>query len=94
MLARKGDHQTELLVSASELTVYLLDGGKPHNTKGVSINGVVQEGGKNTTINFAEQGGKRFVAKLLAPPGKGAIVVLTGKDDHGDSISARYVVNQ
>ena len=94
MLAGKGDHQTELLVNASELTVYLLDGGKPHDTKGVSIKGVIQQGGKNTTISFAEQGGKRFVAKLPAPLGKGAIVVLTGKDDHGDAISARYVINQ
>ena len=55
MLAGKGDHQTELLVSANDLTVYLLDNGKPHDTKGVSIKGVVQQGGKNTTIAFAEE---------------------------------------
>jgi hypothetical protein len=33
---------------------------------------------------------KRLVAKLAAPLGKGAIVVLTGKDHHGDAVSARY----
>lgn len=93
MLAGKRDHQTELVVSASELTVYLQDGGKPHDTKGVSIKGVIQQSGKNTSISFGEQGG-RFVAKLPAPLAKGAIVVLTDKDDHGDSISARYVINQ
>lgn len=93
MLAGKGDHQTELLVTVSELTVYLLDGGKPHDTKGVSIRGVIQQSGKNTNISFGEQSG-RFVAKLPTPLAKGAIVVLTGKDDHGDAISARYVINQ
>jgi hypothetical protein len=93
MLAGKSDHQTELLVSTTELTVYLLDGGKPHDTKGVSIKGVVQQAGKNTNIAFTGQGGNRFVAKLPTPLEKGAIVVLTGRDDHGDSISARYAIN-
>ena len=40
-----------------------------------------------------EGNGKKMVGKLPAPVGKGAIVVLTGKDDHGDVISARYVLN-
>jgi hypothetical protein len=34
-----------------------------------------------------------MVGRLAAPLAKGAIVVLTGKDDHGDVISARYVLN-
>ena len=34
-----------------------------------------------------------MVGKLAAPLGKGAIVVLTGKDHHGDVVNARYVLN-
>jgi maltose-binding protein MalE len=93
LLAGKGSHQTELLVSSTELTVYILHDGKTDDTDGVAIRAVVQEGGKTTTIDFANQNGKRLVAKLAAPLGKGAIVVLTGKDHHGDAITARYVVN-
>ena len=93
MLAGKGTHQTELVVSSTELTVYILHDGKTDDTNGVTIRAVVQEGGKTTTINFINQNGKRLVAKLAAPLGKGAILVLTGKDHHGDPITARYVVN-
>src|SRR5262245_9850875 len=93
LLVGKGSHQTELVVSPTELTVYILHDGKTDNTNGVTIRAVVQEGGKTTTINFVNENGKRLVAKLAGPLGKGAIVVLTGKDHHGDAITARYVVN-
>jgi hypothetical protein len=93
LVAGTGAHQTELVVSPTELTVYLLEDGKPHESKGTSLRAVVQEGGKNTTINFVDADGKRLVAKLAAPLGKGAIVVLTGKDHHGDQFNARYVLN-
>ena len=53
---------------------------------------MVQEGGKTTTINLVDEEGKRLVGKLAAPLGKGAIVVLTGKDHHGDQFNARYVI--
>ena len=76
----------------TELTVYILDHGKAHDTKGVKIRAVIQEGGKTTNVDLAADDGKKLVGKLAAPLGKGAIVVLTGKDDHGDVISARYVV--
>ena len=51
----------------------------------------MQQGGKTTTIDFGDDG-KKLVAKLPAPLDKGAIVVLTGKDHHGDQLSARYVI--
>lgn len=88
-----GAHQTELVVSGSELTVYLLEDGKGHDAKGAKLRAVVQEGGKTTTVNFVDQNGKRLIAKLAVPLGKGAIVVLTGKDHHGDQFNARYVIN-
>ena len=91
LMAGKGSHQTELVLSPGEVSVYILDNGKVHDTKGVKIKAVIQEGGKTTSVDLAEDG-KRLVGKLAAPVGKGAVVVLTGKDDHGDVISARYVV--
>ena len=93
LLAGKEGHQTELVVSATELSVYIIDHGKVHETKGVKIRAVVQDAGNTTNINFAAADGKKMVGKLAAPLGKGAIIVLTGKDDHGDVISARYVLN-
>jgi hypothetical protein len=36
--------------------------------------------------------GKRLVGKLGTPFEKGAIVVISGKDHHGDNLSARYVI--
>jgi hypothetical protein len=93
LLAGKGDHQTELLVSPTELTVYILDHGKVHDTKGVKVRAVIQQAGKTTSVDLVAADGKKLVGKLPAPIGKGAIVVLTGKDEHGDVISARYVLN-
>lgn len=91
LVAGKGGHQTELVLSPAEVTVYILDHGKAHDTKGVKVKAVIQESGKTTSVDLASDG-KRLVGKLAAPVGKGAIVVLSGKDDHGDVISARYVV--
>jgi hypothetical protein len=93
LIAGKAGHETELVVGATELTVYLLDHGKPHPVKGVSMRGVVQQAGANTTVTFEAAADNRMIARLAAPLAKGAIVVLTGKDDHGDAISSRYVVN-
>ncbi len=92
MLGGKAGHQTELVVSPSELTVYMIDGGKPHSTKGSSLKAVVQEGGKSKTVQLVDVENKKFVGKLDAPLGKGAIVVISGKDDHGDAVSVRYTI--
>lgn len=92
LVAGTGSHKTELVVTPTELTVFMLKDGKAHDSKGASLRAVVQQGGKTTAINFADQDGKRLVAKLAAPLDKGAIVVLSGKDDHGDPLNARYVI--
>lgn len=54
---------------------------------------MVQDGGKTSNIDLVDADGKKMVGKLSAPLGKGAVVALTGKNDHGDVISARYVLN-
>ena len=87
-----GGHQTELVINPTELTVYLLENGKPHDSKGSSMRAVIQQSGKTATVSFVDQQGKKLVAKLPAPLDKGAIVVLTGKDHHGDRFNARYVI--
>jgi cytochrome c-type biogenesis protein CcmE len=92
LVAGTGHHKTELIVSATDLTVYLLEDGKPHEAKGSTMRAVIQHAGKTTTVDFADQDGKKLVAKLPAPLEKGAIVVLTGKDHHGDRFNARYVI--
>jgi cytochrome c-type biogenesis protein CcmE len=92
LVAGAGHHKTELIVSPTDLTVYLLEDGKAHEAKGTTMRAVIQQAGKTTTLNFADQDGKKLTAKLPAPLEKGAIVVLTGKDHHGDQFNARYVI--
>jgi hypothetical protein len=92
LLSGTKGHQTELIVSSSELTVFLLDDGKPHESKGTKMRAVIQQAGKTTTLNFVDHKGEKLVAKLSAPLENGAIVVLTGKDHHGDQINTRYVI--
>jgi hypothetical protein len=92
MLAGKGGHETELVVTPTELTIYIIDHGKPHSAKGVSLRAIIQQRGKSTTVPLANVDGKKLVGKLASPLGAGAIVVVTGKDDHGDVLSARYTI--
>ncbi|HEX6000530.1 MAG TPA: hypothetical protein VFZ16_14225 [Hyphomicrobiaceae bacterium] len=92
MVAGAGHHKAELVVSPTELSVHLLEDGKPHDSKGTTLRAVIQQSGKTTTIDLADQDGKKLTAKLPAPLEKGAIVVLSGKDDHGDRFTARYVI--
>jgi len=92
LLAGKEGHETELVVTPTELTVYIIDHGKVHSTKGVSLRAIIQQGGKSTTVPLADVGNTKLVGKLDAPLAAGAIVVITGKDDHGDVLSARYTI--
>ena len=91
--APSGGHQAELVLSPTEVTVYILENGKVHDTAGAKMRIVIQQSGKTTTVDLADQQGKRLTGKLDAPIEKGAIVVVTGRDKHGDVISARYVIN-
>ena len=92
LLGGTGAHKTELVMSPTQLTVYLLEDGEVHESKGSTFRAVVQQGGKTKTINLTDEQGKRLVGELDAPLEKGAVVVLTGKDSHGDSFNARYVI--
>lgn len=85
-------HETELVVTPTDLTVYLLENGKAESTKGASLKAVVQNGGSTSAVELADSGNTKFVGKLAAPLGAGAVVVLTGKDEHGHAITSRYVL--
>lgn len=92
MLAGKAGHELELVVTPTELTVYVIDHGKVHSSKGVSLRAIVQQGGKSTSVSLVDVESKKLVGKLGAPIDSGAIVVVTGKDDHGDALTARYTI--
>lgn len=92
MLAGKAGHELELVVSPTELTIYIIESGKVHGTKGVSLRAVIQQSAKSATVSLTDVENKKLVGKLDAPLGSGAIVVVTGKDDHGDALTARYTV--
>ena len=53
---------------------------------------VIQQAGKTTTINLVDQRRQEAGRQAAGAAGKGAIVVLTGKDHHGDQFNARYVI--
>lgn len=91
-LAGEAGHETELVLSATELSVYFIDDGKPHSAKGASAKAIIQQGGKATQVELKNVGDAKLAGALTAPVEKGAIVVLSGKDDHGHAISARYVI--
>jgi maltose-binding protein MalE len=92
LVAGKDGHDIELVATAGELTLYVLDEGKVQSTKGTTVKAVVQHAGRSMTIELKDVDNKKLVGKLDAPLGNGAIVVLTGKDGHGHAITARYVL--
>lgn len=92
MMMGKDGHETELIVSPTELTVYIHEHGKPEDLKGAKFRAVIQQGGKNNTVTFVVDG-KKLVAKLAAPLGKGAIVVVSGTGGDNHIISSRYVID-
>jgi hypothetical protein len=92
LLAGKGGHDIELVVAPAEITIYVVADGEAHSTKGLALRAIVQSAGKSATIELVDSGGEKLVGKLAAPLAKGDIVVVTGKDDHGDAVSARYSI--
>jgi hypothetical protein len=91
-LYEKGEHGVEVVVGANDLAVYVLHDGKNSPTQGYALKAIAQQGGKSTAIALKDVEGKRFVGALAAPLDKGAIVVITGKDEHGSAVSVRHVV--
>jgi hypothetical protein len=92
LVGGSGDHQVELVASPTELAVYLLDDGKPSPVQGSTIRAVVQDGGRTINVALAVSAPTRLTGRLEAPLAKGARVVISGRDGHGHSVSARFVI--
>lgn len=92
MVGGPADHQVELVVAPAEISVYLLHDGKVSTVEGSAVRAVVQDGGRTTNVALAASGPNRLVGRLEAPLASGARVVISGRDNHNHSISARFVV--
>lgn len=92
MVAGSADHQVELVVAPSEISVYLLDDGKVTSVQGANVRAVVQDAGRTINVALSASGPNRLAGRLEAPLAKGARVVISGRDGHNHSVSARFVV--
>lgn len=92
MVAGSADHQVELVVAPTEISIYLLDDGKVTAVQGANVRAVVQDAGRTITVALAANGPNRLAGRLEAPLTKGARVVISGRDGHNHSVSARFVV--
>lgn len=92
MIGGTGDHQVELVIAPAEISVFLIDDGKVTPVQGATIRAVVQEGGRTINVALSPNGTTRLTGRLEAPLAKGARVVITGRDGHNHSVSARFVV--
>ena len=86
-------HEVELVVSGTDISVYMLDHGKISPVTNVKLRLVVQQGGKTTNHDLAMAAPNRLAVQLPDPLVPGAIIVVSGRDDHGHTLSARFTIN-
>ncbi len=92
MIAGAAGHEVELVVAGPDISVYVLDDGKVSPVGKAKLRLIVQQGGKTTNHDLSPAAPNRLAVKLAEPLVKGAIVVVSGKDDHGDNVSARFTI--
>jgi hypothetical protein len=92
MIGGSADHQVELVIAPAEISVYLLDDGKVTPVQGANVRAVVQDAGRTINVALAASGPNRLIGRLEAPLAKGARIVISGRDSHNHSVSARFVV--
>lgn len=86
------DHHLELTAGAGELTLYLMDAAHaPVSSKGASGRVVVLDGSKQSSLTLEARDPDKLTAKLEAPLGPGARVVVTAKLADGRSLVGRFV---
>lgn len=86
-----GHHDAELVISPTELTLYLTSHGKALAPADNAIKAIIQEGEKKTELPLAvAPEGDKVVGRLAQPLAPGAVIVLTGKLS-GHALSARFV---
>ena len=85
-------HHVEFTVKDKQIVLFLSDGNsKPIASKGASGRVVIQDGGKQLTVDLAPAEPNLMSAKLEAPLAAGAKVVVSAKLSDGHDIQARFV---
>lgn len=92
MVGGSNGHEVELVISGAEASVYVLDDGKVVAVGKAQLRMVVQSGGKTTNPSLTLAEPNRLAAKFPEPLPKGSIVVITGRDDHGHTLTARFTI--
>lgn len=92
MVGGSGGHEVELVIKDADVSIYVLEGGKISPVGKAQLRMVVQSGGKTVNHPLTVAAADRLAAKLPEPLGKGSIVVISGRDDHGHSVSARFTI--
>lgn len=92
MVGGYNDHLVELVIKGDAVSVHLLEGGKIAPVGRAQLRLVVQSGGKTTPYALTQAAPDRLTATLAEPLAAGAIVVVSGRDDHGHSVSARFPI--
>ena len=90
MVAGASGHDVELVIAPTELTVFLVDHGRPAEMRGASARAVIQDGGRTITVQLVA-GGNRLTGRLEAPLTKGARIVISGRMADGHTVQARFV---
>jgi len=93
MVGGSSGHDVELVLSGVEASVYVLDDGKVVAVGKAQLRMVIQSGGKTTNYSLTLAEPNRLTAKFPEPLPKGSIVVITGRDDHGHSLTARFTIS-
>lgn len=85
-------HHVEFTVKGNEVVLYLTDDkDKPIASKGATGRVVIQDGSKQLTVAVAATEPNLLSAKLEAPLGAGAKVVVSAKLGDGHNLQARFV---
>lgn len=87
-------HHLELTHAPANVTIYATDeSDKPIGTKGSTGRVVIQNAGKMQQASLAPVEPNRLVAKLDAPLGKGAVVVVSVTFGDGHAVQGRFTVD-
>lgn len=86
----QGHHGVEMVAGADALVFHLTEDGLPMKLNGTTFKAVVQSEAGTKVLPLKADGAK-LSAALDAPLPSGAKVALSGKDDHGHTIQARFV---
>lgn len=83
-------HSVEMVTKDNSIIFHLSEHHEPLDLTGTTFKAVIQADDGTKMLPLKSEG-STLTGTLDAPLKKGAKVVLTGKDGHGDAIQARFV---